>query len=434
MSYDPYPQPQNSYPYHINQAGQTTQPQYSAGQAGPSPFSSGPAYPPVPPKSRKKPIIIGLIVSVILIVVTVLAVVTHNLLPASAATVTIVPEHQSLIQTHAFSLAATSDFANDKIATHQISYTTPASTKRENTTNIDHLAATMAKGQLVIIPQNATSSGGIKNMIIHGANGLDVYTDQGYYISLSPGQATTVPAHIAKAGAVGNVSAYFINGNYNPGDDPGLILRVYNPAPFSGGADGYDGPVIQASDLTQVENDLTTQLEQDAQQNLQKQLKQGEGLLQVKCVPHITTQPQAGSRGATMTASGTETCTGTAYDQQGLQNWMQTDLQQTASQRFGPHLGQVRTSGPDITLFTDSIKVFAQSDWVVKFDTDGKKALAQAIMGKSQDEARSILTKQFFVRTTNISVSGWGIYMPTDPSTIKFVAQDNNKSSPTSAY
>lgn len=365
-----------------------------------------------------------LLIGAAVIILCGLGILSYVLLPASAATVTLVPKHQTLSQSHTFTTSNHTDVASNLLAARQVSYTTPSQTKKEKTTSTGHLDAAQAKGQLVITPQNATSSGAIKNMIIHGPNGLDVETDEYPYIMLSPNQSTTVPAHIAKAGKVGNVGAFFINGDYNPGDDPGLIVHVSNPAAFSGGRDSYDGPMVESTDLNQVETDLTAQLQQMAQQNLRQELHTGEGLLDMQCTPKIQTQPKSGTPGGTVTAKGTVTCKGTAYDQQGVQDWIQSDMQQAASKQFGPHLGFVRQISSDTTSFTGSIRISVMSDWAVKLDAAGKQALTQAIAGKSQDEAKTILSQQFSSQVTDLSLSGWGRHLPGDAKAIQIVAHD----------
>jgi hypothetical protein len=404
MSSDPYP------PYPSPAKQPIEQQPWSVQQ------EAFPSSPPPPKRGRRGSFLIG---AGLLLLCILVAVLSHTLLPASAATVTFVARHQSLSQSHTFSMADHTNLTNNQLAAHQITSSTPIRTKKGKTTSTTHQDAIQATGQLVVVAVNATSGGAIDNMIIR-TGGIEIDTDEYMSIFLTPNQPTTVKAHIAKAGKAGNIPAYFINANYSPGDDRNLILHVSNPAPFSGGKDSYDGPIAEPADIDLVSNDLKLQLQQEARKNLQKQLRAGEGLLDLQCTPTIQVQPDPHTLSAMITAKGSVTCKGMAYDQQGLQGWIRNDMTQAANKRFGPHLSFVRQIQSDTTLLANSIDISVVSDWAVRLDSTGKLALARAIAGKSQDEAKDMLSQQFSARVTNISLSGWGLHLPTDANVIRF--------------
>ncbi len=401
MSYNPYPQ----YPSPMPQPWSNQQASFPS--------------PSIPPRRTNGSAV--LIIALLLLLSLLGGVLSHVLLPASTATVSLIPVHQSLSQAHTFTMADRTDFTHGQIAAHQVTASSLTRTKKGKTTSTTHQDAAQATGQLLIIPTNATSGGAIRNMIIHAANGIEIDTDQYPYITLVPNQPTTVPAHVAQAGSAGNIPANFINATYSPGDDPNLVLRVSNPAPFSGGKNSYDGPIAEAVDIDFVSNDLKLQLQQEAQQALQKQIHPGEGLLDLQCTPTIQTQPDPHTLSATVTARGSVTCKGMAYDQQGLQAWIRNDMLQLANKRFGPHLGLVRQINASTTTFANNIAIAVTSDWATRLDRAGKQALTQAIAGKSQDETRDIVSRQFSARVTNINLSGWGLHLPTDANAIQLM-------------
>jgi len=359
----------------------------------------------------------------------------YSVLPAMSATVTIVPIRQTVQQNYTFTLGQTNDFTQKQVASRVIKYTT--STQSESVKSSvahGHIDATQAQGNLVF----SSVSRDVSNILLSIKLGNGLILDVGDYGVISSQHATTVPATVEEAGSAGNLPANFVDGTYNfvptIGNSAPFTAFVSNPAPFTGGMDAYDGPIVQQQDIEQGQSDLTAKLQQEAQQKIPAQLQPGEALLTlvgggtVACTPQVHADHQDGDPAAAVTVTEHMDCQAVAYDAPATLNWVQNDLQQQVQKTMGAHFGrvgdlQVTTSLlllPDIPL--TSFQYLAQGEWVLQLDAGGQQAVARGIEGLSQVEARAILLRTFHSKTKSLVLSTlWGQHLPIDINGIKII-------------
>ncbi|WP_376795582.1 hypothetical protein [Thermogemmatispora sp.] len=382
------------------------------------------------PRSRK--IALGAVISGVLILLLILGGVwLYGLLPATAATVTIAPVRQQVVQSYNFSRGQNDDFANRQAATRLLSYTTPRRSKTVQS-SIAHanIPATHAHGQLVFssvsrdIPPD-------EPLLLRANNGLLVAVINHGLISAQG--STTVDAIVEQAGSQGNIPAHFLDGYYQYSGSvtyPSFIAYVSNPAPFTGGADAYNGPEVAQQDIDNAQQDLTQQLWQEARQHLQAQLQPGEDFLSLggdalDCSTQMQANHRAGDRSGNVTVTGQLSCEAVAYDAQALVRWLEQDLQQRIAHSLGAHferVGELQTAASLGLIQAPQFLVIASGQWVLQLDAAGRQAVAQAIAGLSQEEARAILLKRFHARTRSLQLAPlWGKHLPASASAITVI-------------
>ncbi|WP_141727784.1 hypothetical protein [Thermogemmatispora onikobensis] len=355
----------------------------------------------------------------------------YDLLPATAATVTIVPVRQAVVQSYNFFRAQSSNFANRQVATRVLSYTTP---KRSKTVpgSIAHanIPATYAHGQLVFSSVSRDIQPD-EPLLIHLNNGLALIVVNHGLISAQG--STTVNAMVEQAGSQGNIPAHFVDGLYQfvgNATRAGFTAYISNPAPFTGGADAYNGPEVTQQDIDSAQQDLKLQLRQEARQQLQTQLHPGEDFLSLggdvlDCSAQEQANHRAGDRAANVTVTEQLTCKAVAYDAQALIQWIQQDLQQRVEQRLGAHFGRVgelQTAASLGLIQASQFVVIASGQWVLQLDAAGRQAVAQSIAGLSQEEARALLLKRFHAKTRNLQLAPlWGKHLPASAAAITIV-------------
>jgi serine/threonine protein kinase len=357
----------------------------------------------------------------------------YSILPATSATVSIAPIPQGVSHTYTFSLAQSDNFAQFQVQSRHLKYTT--STQRETVaSSVTHagIAARHAHGQLVFssvsrdVEANVLLSIQLENGLVLNVN------DHG---PISSQHATTVDAEVQQAGSQSNIPADFVDGTYDfmpvVGNPAPFTAYISNPRPFTGGADAYNGPVVQQDDVEQTQNDLKMKLTQEARQKIRAMLQPGEDLLPlgadvVDCAPHVQANHRAGDRAASVTVSEHLDCQGVAYDAQGTLNWVTQDMQQQATHLLGPHfarLGALKTV-PSLGLVqATQFLCQAYGQWALQLDAAGRRAVAQGISGLAQDAARDLLLKKFHARVHSLRLASlWGRHLPTDASAISIVA------------
>lgn len=353
----------------------------------------------------------------------------YPVLPASAATMTIVPMSRSLEQTFQLHTAARTNIAQHQVRGRELIDTTSRQSISESVENQGVLDATQAHGQLVFSQINQEINLSLNPLRFDLSNGLlqVVTVDK---TDMQPGSTYTINAQVVEAGSKGNIPADSIDGFYNTG----LVHRigappdflVSNPQPFTGGNDVYSGPVVSHSDVDRA----AAQLEYEAQQAFQSQLQPGEALLNnLTCVPvDQQVQPAIGQAGTTVTVTEAMNCTITTYDSKSAYQVALHEMQQLAVQRFGPsfvlvgqlHIIAMISDPSDAT--SPNFQVDAQGLWQLLLDTSSRQLIAQTIAGKSQAEARSLLLTRFAARTTSFSLTWWwGQHLPEDPKAIQIV-------------
>lgn len=145
----------------------------------------------------------------------------YPVLPASAATVTIVPMTRSLEQTSQLHTAAQTIIAQQQVRSRELTYTTSRQSISESVENQGVVDATQAHGQLVFSQINQEINLLLRPLRFDLSNGLlqVVTVDR---IDMQPGLTYTINAQVEEAGSKGNIPADSIDGFY----DAGLLHHV----------------------------------------------------------------------------------------------------------------------------------------------------------------------------------------------------------------
>jgi hypothetical protein len=165
--------------------------------------------------------------------------------------------------------------------------------------------ATQAKGSLTFhaidvfgSPAGATFPGG---------NDLTVVQDQAVNILQTSGGTVTVPAHVAQAGAKGNLASVSTTIR-----SPGGNVTVAS-GPFTGGTDAQQYTFVLQSDVDNAAAPLKSSTTQAANTSIQQQLQSGEHLVgNPQCTPNVTSNHVVNDRVSTVTVTVSTTCTATA--------------------------------------------------------------------------------------------------------------------------
>ncbi len=381
---------------------------------------------------RRRRMVLSTAVALILVVLLILGGIwLYGLLPATAASVTIVPVRQQVVRSYTFTRAQSDDFGNHQVATRVLSYSTPKRSKTVQS-SIAHanIPATRAKGKLVfssvsrdIQPDEA--------LLIHTSSGLDlVVINHGLIRSHA---STTVDAMVEQAGSQGNIPAHFVDGFYaanGTSTSASFTAYISNPAPFTGGADAYNGPELTQEDVNNAQQGLMQQLQQEVKQHLQAQLHPGEDFLSLgsdvlDCSVQMQANHRAGDHSSNVTVTGQLSCKAVVYDAQALRRWVEQDLQQQVEHSLGAHFGRVgelQTSALLGLVQAPQFLLIVAGQWALQLDTAGRQAVAQSIAGLSQDEAQALILKRFHAKTRNMQLAPlWGKHLPASASAITII-------------
>src|SRR6266536_24383 len=403
-------------------------------QWGVTPPSPAPPSPRSPGRGRIVARVLGVLLALVLLFFG--GNWLYSVLPAMSATVTIIPVRQSVQQTYNFTLAQTTDFTQKQIQSRVIKYITSQQQKtvKSSVTN-GHIDAVQAHGQVVF---SSVSRDVEPDVILSADLGNGLTLDIGDHGVISSQHATTVTASIEQGGSKGNIPAAVVNGTYDfspiIGNPAPFTAFVSNPAPFTGGKDAYDGPIVQQQDINQAQSDLTTKLQNEAQQKIAAQLQTDESLLSLsgggtmECESHVYSDHQTGDPAATVTVTEQMDCRAVAYNGQATLKCVQSDMQQQVQKSIAAHFGRVGDLQTTTSLVlvqgtqpTD-FQFFAQGQWVLQLDAGGQQAVARGIEGLSQAQARSVLLRTFRSKTKSLVLSTfWGQHLPIDTNGIKVV-------------
>lgn len=170
-----------------------------------------------------------------------------------------------------------------------------------------------ARGMVTYYNQTPTSQDIPAGMLLTGADGVQVVTDQQVVAPAAhlPAQGeATVAAHAVQPGPQGNIRANDLNGLCCF-----VGIAVQNMHPFTGGQDARDFPAAQARDVNGVASPLSTTLTRQGQAALQAQVRTDEQLAApMRCPPQITAMPGIGEEATQITVTVSVTCSAEVYN------------------------------------------------------------------------------------------------------------------------
>jgi len=347
-----------------------------------------------------------------------------------SATVTITPGSKDVKNVYIVSaVIGNPDPSRRQVQARLLFSSTPPQSKTVNATGTGSIPATQATGVLVFYNSSTFVQSVAADTVFVGTDGVEVVNDESANIpAASPPVEgfVTVTAHAVRSGAGGNISALDING---PCCLSGITVR--NVIAFSGGQDAQSYTYVQQGDIDSAANTLESSLTQNAQASLQKQIHASEQLAgSPQCLSNVTSNYAASDHVANVTVSVSVTCLGEVYDYQSAVSMTEDLLKGEASNSLGAGYSLVGNVVATVTQATVeknetvSLVFNAEGIWVYQFSNAQKKALANLIAGKSQQDAKALLQKQTGVNKVNIQLSqNGGDTLPTDPGQITIVTQ-----------
>ena len=349
-------------------------------------------------------------------------------LPASAI-VSITPAHNNVSTTYTISAVTGKPNATlNQVQARFLSSVSPTQSKAVAATGNGTIPATHAHGSLTFWNDSTSSKTFPAGMAFTDANGIQVVNDVGG--TLPPGNPTTpqwtavtVAAHVQQGGTVGNIKVYDINNWSSYGNG---YFVVQNAAAFSGGQNAQAYSFIQSSDVSNVTsatNTLKSSLLANTQAAVTAQVGTNETLLNaVQCVPTVTYNHKTGDHATSITASVVVICRGEVYNQLAAKDMATRLLQRKVA--TAPSTSYTLTNTITTTVAhaqlsdaqgTIALLIKAESVGMFQFSDAQKQELSTLILGKSEQEAQSILLNQTGISQVVIRLAGGnGHTLPTD--------------------
>ncbi len=380
-------------------------------------------------------------IAALLVLVLVISVL-YVVVPASGATVTLLPQSKHIQQTLNVVVSTQANSSGD-IHGRLIAYTTPAKTQTGKATGTLHHDAAVASGEVVISQitlNDPTTPVDIGSSTIDSNSGVSIVLQP---FLATQGGTVTVPAQAEQAGARGNIPAFDINFPVDLCEELDLLCSspighafAQNPHPFTGGSDAFDQTIVEQSDIDALATSLTTQLTPDAQAGLAQlvtqQVQPGDqtALPAPECMPTVQANHQANDVATQVTVSVTVTCYQIAYAQHDFIPGVIHAQQQQVSAMYGPEyelVGAMLASPPtfkstDAAQGTATLQVKANSIWAYQVSETLKAMIARQIVGKSSSDARNLVLHMYpGIQDVTIALQGFGSKLPTDAHTIRVV-------------
>jgi hypothetical protein len=262
------------------------------------------------------------------------------------------------------------------------------------------------------------------------ANGVVIVTNTSLVIPAAvPGVSfgtAAVSAHATTVGAAGNLPAQAISGTCCTSQN---FITVVNNTPFTGGQDPKDYRFVQQGDVDAAANPLKQPLVQQAWGGVQKQMANGEQLMNgAQCTTSASTDQPVGDKGINVpqaTVTVAVKCSGTVYNRQQMLDLVKGQLQKKVDANQGT--GYALVGGMQTNMKPQTPKdgmvsfiVDARGVWAYQFTDAQKQALAKQIAGKSVKDATALLQGQKGI--SKVQFSG-GDVLPADPAQIAIQVQ-----------
>ena len=388
----------------------------------------------VTPKQRKKrpwPLVAAIIVLLLLLIPGAIAAFYTFAYPASAV-VTITPTDK--VEQNTFTImevTSNPDATQQQVAGARMLTASRSQTQSGVATGQGQINATSATGTVTLENDSAnyyyvTKVGGT----LVSKSGVTIVCNQA--ITVYPGQRGAFQAYAATAGSAGNIPAYDIS--ITQTNSTGTI-KVYNTQAFSGGQDARTYPIVQQGDINAVASSLEPTLQQSVQSALQAQLQASEKMVATSnCTSKVTSDKGVGAAVSSFNVTVTETCTGEAYNPVPAQTMAADMLQTQATGSLDPRyalIHHITTTVSQVAVsdnkhHTLSLTIAVSGRWDYSFNTAQQQALAKLIAGKSQQDARTLLTQQTGVGAAAITMTGTFLFWNALPTNLEHITVKMN--------
>ncbi len=301
------------------------------------------------------------------------------------------------------------------------------------TTGKGHQPATQAHGTVTFYNQAPTAQTIPAGMLLSGADGVQVVTDQEVVVPAAhlPAQGqVTVAVHTVQAGPGGNIGANDLNGLCCFAG-----IAVQNRQAFVGGANARDFPAVETRDVRGAATPLTTTLSSQGQAAVQAQVRPNEQLVHpVQCPSQVTALPAMGEEATQVTVTVRVACHAEVYNADELQARVTMLLNQEAMTRLGSAYVLQGAVTPTMSAITPidaqhgivSLQVQAEGVWAYQLSPDQLDTLTTLVAGKPLQEARTIFLHTQGIHQVTISSTDWWDdasqqTLPKDPNRIQTV-------------
>jgi serine/threonine protein kinase len=371
-------------------------------------------------------ILVALLIAVVIFVATGELVLFSGI--ATKAAITITPASKELKNTYTITAVRKPDAAQTQVQARVLFATSQTLQKTVNASGVARTLATQATGMLTFFNTSPAPKTVPAGTVFLGASGVHVVNDASVTVPASVLPVTgqiTVPAHAVNAGSSGTIPANDLNAVACCGA-PAVL--VSNLTPFTGGVDAQTYSYILQSDIDGTAATLATSLTIKSQADLLKQVQPGEQIVaSPRCVPLTSSDQAAGDKVDTVTVSASVYCTGEAFDQRGAyalaENRLVNDPALHPGTAYAP-VGHIVTKIQQATVDAQDVitlTVLAEGVWVYQFNATQLSTLPRLVVGKTQQDAQSVLQKQSGVHQTSIQLYGWGAStLPSDINQITF--------------
>ena len=406
---------------------------------------TSPRRPPATPAQARKrgrrfniALVVGIIVPVLLILLLLLPrVFGIALLPAGfpllgappVARISLTVKTAQVRDT--FLLTASPQATQEEVSAHIIpdrSATNSASGSRTvATSGQQESGGTRARGSLLFENSGLTQVSISANFTFTASNGVQVRLDN----------SIVVPAHTrgANGRATGQASAVEVGQSGNLAAETlhttccGDAVTVSNPSPFSGGSNASATHAVAQSDLDGVANALTSGLDQQALQAIDRQLRPGE--VQAGTPNYhvsVTSNPAVGAVADQVTVTVSVSATALVYNMQAANDLARQLLTNEAAQSPGRAYGlrgSLHVSTPTVEQQGSAgqlyLSVSASGLWAYQISAQAEEQWKQAIKGASLPLAQSYLTTRAGILSAHIQLPFGTDHLPTNEAQIIFV-------------
>lgn len=431
------PQPPVSYPGACGSGS-------GAGYYSPYP-SAYPSTPssrvPAQPRPRKPMprwvLRAALIVAILIVLLG--AVMGYIFLPVSAAQIDITPQTRHLSKSYnvyTSSTQARSDSAGGVVQTDTLTLTTDTKTATAPATGKGQKGAATATGQVVL--SQATITSGASSLYVPGVNidmgnGESFIISTGFTVQSAAGWSLTLNASAGSAGTHGNFSAGLVDGLYDIYDRTTgateVTLYISNLNAFSGGADNHDYSYVTQQDITNTQNTLQKQLNNDGKTQILKQIMSSEKQLgDVTCTftPDSSKSSSVNDETNQVKLAGFSNCYVTVVKMQNVQDVAKNLQAKEIASQYGATydaMSDTSMSDPKAVKVVDGQEYTVTVDgwWVYHVDA---RQLAQKLTGKTQWQASDLLKGNSSIKSFTLSPSGLGGSMPSSADSIKIVVEE----------
>src|SRR6266566_4946515 len=338
---------------------------------------------------------------------------------APSATVTIIPTSMQIAMTRAVTVVSTNANATQQQVPGRLLETIMlGQAKTVPATGTGHQQAQAAHGFITFYNALPAPQMIPAGELLTGAGGVEVVTLQQAVIpagTLASNGQVTVPAQAVNVGPQGNIAA---NDMYGKCCRDNVFV---SNGPFRGGQDARSYQMVTQQNINSALSSIQASLDQSVQAALSQQVQPNETLvIPVPCSSTVTPDHKAGEEASHVRVTVSETCTGEVYDTKALHDLLTQTVTQEATKLLGNGsglVGDLQTSITQETINTHHgtaiLQVKVRSTWVYQFSQAQQAQIKLAILGKSREEATTLLLHMPGVQTVSISTRN-GDALPTD--------------------